>query len=73
MRTKILLVLIWVLSMVSGCGGNGKSQVPSREQQARAADLCKRDKGLRQVLDASGVNFTAECKSGIIVTGFTEK
>lgn len=68
MRTTILLAYIATLGALNGCGGN-KEHVIASEHKAKAADMCKRDKGVRQIIDAYGASFTAECKSGIIVAG----
>lgn len=68
MTVKPLLLALTLVSL-SACGQGDRKTSMSREHDMKATTLCKRDKGLKQVLEASGPNFTAECKSGIIVTG----
>ncbi len=70
MRNIIPWLLIVQLGWLGGCGG-GKEQVQiiGREHKAKAADMCKNDKGVKEVLEANGASFTAQCKSGIIVAG----
>lgn len=70
MRKTMLCLLIVQLGLLGGCGGGGnKEQVIGREHKAKAADMCKNDKGVKEVIEANGASFTAQCKSGIIVAG----
>jgi len=72
MRTTTLPVIALMFGMLAGCGngsGNERDRTMSREHEAKAIVMCKHDKGLKRVTDTNGKSFTAECKSGIIVTG----
>ena len=55
--------------MLAGCAPKERDQTMSREHEVKATIMCKHDKGLKRVIDTHNKNFTAECKSGIIVTG----
>lgn len=65
MRTTLLLLLI---ALLSGCDKDAVQTI-AREHKSKAAEMCKNDKGLKEVLDARGASFTAQCKSGIVVAG----
>lgn len=65
MRTTLLLLTI---ALLSGCDKDAVQTI-SREHKSKAAEMCKNDKGLKEVLDARGASFTAQCKSGIVVAG----
>ncbi|MBS4099034.1 MAG: hypothetical protein KGZ83_19615 [Sulfuricella sp.] len=67
--TARLLLLGITVALLAGCDATDRQQTLSREHDAKAAQLCKKDKGLKRVIDINGANFTAECNSGIIVTG----
>lgn len=68
MTTKLIFIST-TIAMLAGCDLNSREQTLSREHDAKAAQLCKKDKGLKRVIEAHGANFSAECNSGIIVTG----
>lgn len=68
MRTTLLLLLTMTLGMLGGCDKDQLQTVAS-EHKAKAALMCKNDKGLKEVIDARGPSFTAKCKSGIVVAG----
>lgn len=63
------LITAMTMALLAGCEQNSREQTLSREHDAKAAQLCKKDKGLKRVVETRGANFTAECNSGIIVTG----
>lgn len=69
MRTTMLLLFTVTLVMLGGCGSKDAVQTIAREHKSKAAEMCKNDKGLKEVLDARGASFTAQCKSGIVVAG----
>ncbi len=69
MRTTTLAVIALIFGMLGGCGAKARDQTLSREHEAKAIVMCKHDKGLKRVIDTNDKSFTAECKSGIIVTG----
>lgn len=68
MRTTMLLLFTMTMGMLGGCDKD-TVQTIAREHKAKAALMCKNDKGLKEVLDARGPNFTAKCKSGVVVAG----
>jgi hypothetical protein len=70
MRTTKWLMLAIFLGALGGCGG--PEHVIAKEHKARAEDMCKHDKGLKEVMDAYGAHFTAKCQSGIIVAGVAQ-
>ena len=66
--TRLLIIGITIV-LLAGCEPRSREKTLSREHDAKAAQLCRYDKGLKRVIESSGANFTAECNSGIIVTG----
>lgn len=70
MRTTKLAILAVVLGLLGGCDGAEHAIVSAHK--VKAATMCKFDKGLKTVLDANGANFTAQCRSGIIVAGVAQ-
>ncbi len=75
MRIACCLIVPVAFGMLAGCGdaGSGHDAMLSRYHEIKAVELCKRDKGFKRIVEASGVNFTAECKSGIFVNGVAER
>lgn len=77
MRIAYCLIISVAFGMLAGCGdassGKGHDEMLSRYHEIKAVELCKRDKGFRRIVEASGMNFTAECKSGIFVNGIAER
>lgn len=77
MRIATCLILPFTFGMLAGCededGGRVHDEMLSRYHEIKAVELCKRDKGFRRIVEASGMNFTAECKSGIFVNGVAER
>lgn len=69
MSAKLLIIGLAV-ALLGACEAK-REHTMSREHDAKANLLCKRDNGLKRVIDANGASFTAECNSGIIVTGTT--
>lgn len=70
MRSILLIPFVLISLLLGGCGGS--QHVIAKEHKARAAEMCKHDKGVGEVLDADGANFTARCVSGIIVAGIAQ-
>ena len=68
MMTRLLIISM-AFPVLAACEPQSREKTMSREHDAKAAQLCKKDKGLKRVVEASGANFTAECNSGIFVTG----
>lgn len=64
-----MLTLCLAVALLGGCDSKDREKTMSRDHDAKASQLCKKDKGLKRVVEASGKSFTAECNSGIIVTG----
>lgn len=67
-----ILIIGMTLSLLAACDMQSRDKTLSREHDAKAAQLCKKDKGLKRVVEASGKSFTAECNSGIVVTGTSD-
>jgi|LAHR01.1.fsa_nt_gb hypothetical protein len=77
MRALRCLMMFMMSGMLAGCGnesgGKVHDEMLSRYHEIKAVELCKRDKGFKRIVEADGMNFTAECKSGIFINGVAER
>ncbi|MBS4095325.1 MAG: hypothetical protein KGZ83_00630 [Sulfuricella sp.] len=71
MHATRMAVAMVILGLLGGCGEVDEHLIV-REHKTKAADMCKYDKGVKEILEANGANFTARCKSGIIVAGIAQ-